>query len=74
MWIRCAFSDLVKEYPWLTEKSFATVPTGASAADTKTAMERVKGCADVFVTTDGTPASAVTRWITNVDLLQAAQI
>jgi hypothetical protein len=37
-------------------------------------MERVKGCADVFVTTDGTAAPAVTRWITNVDLLQAAQV
>jgi hypothetical protein len=67
-------SDLVKDYPWLTENSFATVPAGASAADAKAAMERVKGCADVFVTTDGTAASAVIRWITNVDLLQAAQV
>jgi hypothetical protein len=67
-------SDLVHDYPWLTERSFATVPPAASAADAKAAMERLKGCADVFVTMDGTAASAVTRWITNVDLLQAAQV
>jgi hypothetical protein len=66
--------DLVKAYRFLSKDSFATVGTGASAADAKSAMERVKGCSDVFVTSDGTPASAAIRWITNVDLLQAAQV
>ena len=66
-------SDLVKDYPWLQQNSFATVSPTASAAQAKDAMAQKKGCSDVFVTMDGTSATAVTRWITNVDLLQAAQ-
>lgn len=67
-------SDLVAAYPWLTEDSFVTVAPVASAADAKTKMALHKGCADVLVTQDGTAATPVTRWITNVDLLQAAQV
>jgi hypothetical protein len=67
-------SDLVAEYPWLRENSFATVPPAGSAAEAKAAMAQKKGCADVLVTVDGTPAGSATRWITNVDLLQAAQV
>jgi hypothetical protein len=67
-------SDLVADYPWLTENSFATVPPAGSAAEAKAAMAQKKGCADVFVTVDGTPSNTATRWITNVDLLQAAQV
>ena len=67
-------SDLVADFPWLTENSFATVPPDASAAEAKDAMEQKKGCADVFVTMNGTPATPVTYWLTNVDLLQAAQV
>jgi hypothetical protein len=67
-------SDLIQEYDWLSTKSFVTAATSASAADAKSAMEQVKGCADVFVTADGTAVTPVIRWITNVDLLQAAQI
>jgi len=67
-------SALVEAYPWLTKDSFATVGPVASAADAKTKMAQHKGCADVLVTQDGTPATPVTRWITNVDLLQAAQV
>jgi heme/copper-type cytochrome/quinol oxidase subunit 2 len=67
-------SDLVAAYSWLTEDSFVTVGPVASAADAKTKMAQHKGCADVFVTQDGTSATPVTRWITNVDLLQAAQV
>ncbi len=67
-------SNLVKDYPWLEQNSFATVSPTASAAQAKDAMAQKKGCSDVFVTMDGTSASAVTRWITNVDLLQAAQV
>jgi len=67
-------SDLVKDYPWLQQDSFATVSPTASAAQAKDAMAQRKGCSDVFVTMDGTSATAVTRWVTNVDLLQAAQV
>lgn len=67
-------ADLVAAYPWLTENSFITVPPTASAADAKNKLAPRTGCADVFVTMDGTSATAVTRWITNVDLLQAAQV
>ena len=67
-------SDLVKDYPWLQQDSFATVSPTASAAQAKDAMAQKKGCSDVFVTMDGTSATAVTRWITKVDLLQAAQV
>jgi len=67
-------SDLVADYPWLTDDSFVTVAPVASAADAKTKMGLHKGCADVLVTQDGTSATPVTRWITNVDLLQAAQV
>jgi len=67
-------SDLVAEYPWLKENSFATVPPTASAAEAKAAMAQNKGCADVFITVDGTLAGTATRWITNVDLLKAAQV
>jgi hypothetical protein len=67
-------SDLVADYPWL-KNCFATIPPDASAAKAKAAMEeKGKLCADVFVTDDGTPAITATRWITNVDLLQAAQV
>jgi hypothetical protein len=67
-------SDLAKDYPWLQQNSFATVSPTASAAQAKDAMAQKKGCSDIFVTMDGTSAAAVTRWITNVDLLQAAQV
>jgi hypothetical protein len=67
-------SELVADFPWLTENSFATVSPDASAAQAKDAMEQKKGCADVFVTMNGTPATPVSYWITNVDLLQAAQV
>jgi hypothetical protein len=67
-------SNLVADYPWLNQNSFATIPPTASAAEAKAAMAQKKGCSDVFVTVDGTQASTATRWITNVDLLQAAQV
>jgi heme/copper-type cytochrome/quinol oxidase subunit 2 len=67
-------SDLVAAYSWLTTDSFATVSPVASAADAKTKMAQLKGCSDVLVTQDGTSATPVTRWITNVDLLQAAEV
>lgn len=67
-------SDLVAAYPWLSSDSFATVNPVASAADAKAKMEQLKGCSDVLVTQDGTAATPVTRWITNVDLLKAAEV
>ena len=67
-------SDLIAAYPWLKDDSFATIPPAASAAEAKAAMARLKRGTDVFVTLDGTSSSTATRWITNVDLLQAAQV
>jgi len=68
-------SDLIADNnEWLESESFATVAPSATAADAKNVMAQHAKCADVFVTADGTSASTVTRWITNVDLLQAAQV
>jgi hypothetical protein len=67
-------SELVTAQPWLETDSFGTIAPSASAVDAKNVMAQHPKCADVFVTTDGTPTSTVTRWITNIDLLQAAQV
>lgn len=66
--------DLIDAYQWLKDDSFATIPPTASAAEAKVAMARLKRGTDVFVTLDGTSSSTATGWITNVDLLQAAQV
>lgn len=60
--------------PWPRESSFVTVGPDATAAQAKTAVESLKGCADILVTEDGTGKTAVVRWITNVDLLKAAEV
>ena len=67
-------SDLFKKVDYLPKNSFVTVGPQATAALGKTEMEKIPNCSDVFVTVDGTRNSAVTRWITNVDLLNAAEI
>jgi hypothetical protein len=59
---------------WNKLKAFATVGPKASLADVKEAMT-AKGpdCADVFVTQDGTPGTAVVGWVTNADLGRASK-
>ena len=59
---------------YLPNDSFVAVPPDATAALAKTEMEKVPNCSDVFVTTDGKKTGAVTRWITNVDLLKASEV
>ena len=66
--------DLFKTVAYLPNNSFVTVAPNATAAQAKTEMEKIPNCSDVFVTADGTRQTAVTRWITNVDLLKAAEI
>ena len=67
-------NDLFKKVDYLPKNSVVTVGPQATAALAKTEMEEIPNCSDVFVTMDGTRNSAVTRWITNVDLLKAAEI
>ncbi len=67
-------NDLFKKVDYLPQNSFVTVGPQATAALAKTEIEKIPNCSDVFVTVDGKRSSAVTRWITNVDLLNAAEI
>lgn len=69
-----ALKDLFAKVDYLPKQSIAVVGPDATAVKAKDEMEKIDNCSDVFVTTDGTPASAVARWITNVDLLKAAEI
>ena len=55
------------------ERTFAFVSVDASLADAKTAMERLTGCQDVFVSEDGTGAKPVKGWLTNIDITRHAK-
>lgn len=46
--------------------SFAVVERNATMGDATRALEAVKGCQDIFVTSDGTRDGAVLGWLTNV--------
>jgi hypothetical protein len=67
-------ADLFKSTNWQPAQSFVTVNMQATAAAAKAEIESKPRCSDVFVTTDGTAKGQAIRWITNVDLLTAAQI
>jgi len=75
---QCTLTDLfavgTSGQPWPPEISFVTGGPDGTAAQAKAEMEKKKGCCDIYVTTDGTPKSAVLRWLTNVDLLKASEI
>ena len=60
------FGDLLKD-PASTEavSAIAWVSQEATLADAKQAMERIKGCQDVFVTQNGQKDEPVLGWITN---------
>ena len=66
--------NLFATVKYLPNDSFVAVPPDATAALAKTEMEKLANCSDVFVTTDGKKTGAVTRWITNVDLLKASEV
>lgn len=66
--------DLFKKVDYLPKNSIAIVGPLATAADAKAQMEKIDNCSDVIVTADGKPDGVVTRWITNVELLNAAQV
>jgi hypothetical protein len=62
------FADMFKEKPELEQlfaRSFATVKPDATLADVQTAMESVKDCEDVFVTSQGGRTDDVLGWITD---------
>lgn len=66
-------SDLFTSEPWLPDKSFAVVGPDSTAAQAKSEMEKLPNCTDVFVT-DKVTGRFVSRWITNIDLLEAANV
>jgi hypothetical protein len=66
--------QLIEGVKYSPQQSFVSVRPDATADSAKTEMEKVANCSDVFVTADGTRQTAVTRWITNVDLLKAAEV
>jgi len=62
------FGDMFKEKQDMQElfaRSFATVKPDATLADAQTAMESVKDCEDVFVTSQGGRQDEVVGWITD---------
>ena len=58
---------------WL-EGSFVFVKESANLDEAKAAMERTKGCQDVFVTAGGTKDEAVLGWITNEIIQKNAKL
>lgn len=65
-------SDLIgdEHYAQLVKDSFAVVPHTATVAEARLAMnERDPNCRDAFVTEDGSIASPVRGWLTNVDAM-----
>lgn len=50
--------------------SIATLPESTTLADVKTAMEKIPGCADAFITGDGTRRTPVIGWITNIMIME----
>ena len=71
---KSTLGTLCNELKFSPNDSFVAVASDATADQAKTEMENIKNCSDVFVTTDGKKTGAVTRWITNVDLLEKAEI
>jgi hypothetical protein len=62
------FADLFKDRSDLEQlfaRSFATIKPDASLADAQAAMESVKDCEDVFVTSQGGRQDDVVGWITD---------
>ena len=66
-------AELLTSEPWLPERSFAVVSMEATAAQAKVEMDKIPTCSDIFVTENGTRHSTVSRWITDVNLLEAAR-
>ena len=66
-------ADMVsdQEIAKIMTTSFVTVKSEDTLASAKEAMEITPSCQDVFVTKDGTKASVVLGWITNVEIGKA---
>ncbi|MEM1114681.1 MAG: hypothetical protein AAGI11_22400 [Pseudomonadota bacterium] len=52
------------------KETVAFVSQAATLAEAKAAMEKIKGCADVFVTNGGSRDEPVVGWITNKRILR----
>lgn len=61
------------DFKTLFASSFATVKPDVTLADVQAAMEGVKNCEDVFVTSQGTPNDEVIGWITDNIIQQYLQ-
>lgn len=64
--------ELIKGLPWEPSRSFSTVSPSENLARVQDLLKAQKECQDVFVTTNGTKDSPVLRWITNDDIMRAA--
>ncbi len=54
-------------------KTMGFLRPDATLADAKARMEAVPGCQDVFITEDGTQATPVQGWLTNVEIAKRAR-
>ena len=54
--------------------SLAFVSMQSLLADAKQAMEKIKGCQDVFVTENGKQSQPVKGWLTNVDIAKNIKV
>jgi hypothetical protein len=71
------FKDLLEKVgrvKELAEGSFGIVAEGATLADAKAEMVRIKDAQDVFVTDNGRKDGAVIGWITNIIIEKSSQV
>jgi hypothetical protein len=66
--------DLLNESPALClffQSNFVTVSREASLAEAHKGMQEMPNCLDAFITEDGTKASPLVGWVTNVQIAEA---
>lgn len=71
------FKNLLTDDPELgkwAKQSFAVIKEDSTLAEAKSAMERISGCQDVFVTKGGTESEPVIGWVTNVVIAENAKV
>ena len=71
------FKNLLTDDPDLgkwAKQSFAVIKEDSTLAEAKSAMERISGCQDVFLTKGGTESEPVIGWVTNVVIAESAKV
>jgi hypothetical protein len=65
--------DMLKdeEIQKLAQNTIAFVPSGATLAETKAAMDKIPQCQDAFVTETGDPTGPVLGWVTDSEVRRA---